>query len=333
MFQVQNISLESLDNFYKSYPGEKTFLQSADYAVFRRNCGETIMIEGYFKNEELVATVLIQKLHSKLKRWLHVPHGPLVKPEFASDFWPWWLHHYTDQGKDLKQDLVRVSPLVALTHTLDFEDANFKGAATHLVNPETTWVLDITTSEEDLLANMKKSTRYEVRKGLKPETEFTITVDHNLDAFWQLHEATVARHSFVPFTKKSTAVEMEAFGDNCQIITVWHESKPLASGVFLFDDTAAYYHQGASVHSKLPAAHAYIWAAICEAKARGCTEFNFWGVSPEDQKKHPWFGLSKFKRGFGGREKNYHHVHDFEITWKAKLNRIIEARRKKKRGY
>ncbi len=180
---------------------------------------------------------------------------------------------------------------------------------------------------------MKKSTRYEVRKGLKEATGFNITVDHNLDAFWNLHEATVARQGFVPFTKASTAAELETFGRQCQIITVWHKEKALASGVFLFDDNAAYYHQGASVHSKLPAAHAYIWAAILEAKKRGCTEFNFWGVCSEAETKHPWFGLSKFKRGFGGTEKNYHHVHDFEITWKAKLNRIIEARRKKKRGY
>ena len=158
-------------------------------------------------------------------------------------------------------------------------------------------------------------------------------MDQNLDAFWKLHEATVARQKFVPFTRTSTEAELSAFGDNCRIITVWHEGKALASGVFLFDGNAGYYHQGASVYSKLPAAHAYIWAAIKEAKQRDCLEFNFWGVCGEEEKNHPWYGLSKFKRGFGGSEKNYHHVQDFEITWRARLNRIIEARRRKKRGY
>lgn len=333
MFKAQIITAEVFDTFNRGFEGEKNFLQSASFATYRKNCGEDIRLEGYFKDDELVAVALIQNLKTKLKKWLHVPHGPLVKPSIKSVFWPWWLQHYRDLGKELKQDLVRVAPLEITANEISFQAAHFKPAAVHLVNPETSWILDITQSEDELLAAMKKSTRYEVRKGLKPETGFTTTADLNLEAFWDLHEATVARQNFVPFTKKSTQAEINAFGDHCKIITIWHEEKALASGVFLFDDKSAYYHQGASVHSKLPAAHAYIWAAILEAKTRGCTEFNFWGVSREDDKNHPWFGLSKFKRGFGGFEKNYHHVHDFEITWRAKLNRIIETRRKKKRGY
>jgi lipid II:glycine glycyltransferase (peptidoglycan interpeptide bridge formation enzyme) len=332
-YTARTIDLAELDKFHTTFPGTKTFLQSANYAQYRSSCDENVFAQGYFHNDDLIGVAVIQALKSKLKNWFHVPHGPLVLTEHQNKFWPWWLQYYQDFGKEQQQDLVRVSPLVETTQTLNFESFGFKPAAVHLVNPETTWVLDITQTEDELLAAMKKSTRYEVRKGLKPETGFNITIDHNLDAFWQLHEATVARQKFVPFTRTSTESELEAFGDNAQIITVWHEQKPLASGVFLFDDTAAYYHQGASVHSKLPAAHAYIWSAIVEAKRRGCTEFNFWGVCAQDDNNHPWFGLSKFKRGFGGFEKDFHHVHDFEITWKAKLNRIIETWRKKKRGY
>ncbi len=333
MFNVQIITADRFDTFSRGFESEKDFLQSVAFAKYRKNCGEKIRLEGYFKGDKLVAVALIQNLKTKLKKWLHVPHGPLVKPLFKDEFWPWWLNHYRQLGITLKQDLVRVSPLEIATTKIDFNKANFKPAAIHLVNPETSWILDITKTEEALFAEMKKSTRYEVRKGLKPEIGFTTTIDQDLETFWALHEATVARQGFIPFTKQSTQAEINAFGNACKIITIWHEDKALASGIFLFDEKAAYYHQGASVHSKLPAAHAYIWAAILEAKARGCMEFNFWGVAPEADTAHPWFGLSKFKRGFGGFEKNYHHVHDFEITWKAKLNRIIETRRKKKRGY
>lgn len=333
MYTARAIDFATLENFYASYSEPKTFLQSARFTRYRQYCGEAILIEGYFYQENLIGIAVIQALKTKLKRWLHVPHGPLVLAAHKTDFWPWWLQHYQTLGLTKKQDLVRVSALLEPNETDIFSSLKFKPAAIHLVNPENTWVLDITQSEETLLGSMKKSTRYEVKKSLKAETGFKITIDQNLNIFWELHQATVARHGFVPFTYQSTKAELEAFGNNCQIITVWHEEKPLASGVFLFDDRTVYYHQGASVPSKLPAAHAYIWAAIGEAKARGCTEFNFWGVSPEDQPHHPWFGLSKFKRGFGGFEKKYEHVQDFEITWKAKLNRIIETWRKKKRGY
>lgn len=358
MFSAKTISSSELQTFYRNFLGDKTFLQSGAFATFRQACGETVLLEGYFKGEQLVAVALMQPLQTKLKHWLHVPHGPLVSPEHEQDFWPWWLQHYQNLGREWKADLVRVSPLLSLNSSPQrggwegckdsspplapphkgenlkvFEKASFKPAAIHLVNPEKSWLLDITQSEDELLAAMKKSTRYEVRKGLKPETGFKVTVDHDLDTFWGLHEATVARQGFVPFTRKSTEKELQVFGDDCAVITVWHEGQALASGVFLFDDHAGYYHQGASVPSKLPAAHAYLWAAICEAKKRGCTEFNFWGVCGEDETQHPWYGLSKFKRGFGGYEKNYLHVQDYELTWKAKLNRVIEAWRKKKRGY
>jgi len=334
MYQARSITVDQLQAFYQSFNTDKTFLQSANFANYRQAVGEKIVLEGYYHKEELVAVALMQHLTTKLKSWLHTPHGPLVlEAHNTAEFWQWWLTHYQTLGKDMKLDLVRVSPLQNVESPIDFAKAGYKNAAIHLVNPEHSWVLDLTPSEEELIAQMKKSTRYEVRKGLKPETGFKITVDQNLDAFWQLHEATVARQKFVPFTRKSTEAELEAFGNDCQIVTVWHEGAALASGVFLFDDHAGYYHQGASVYSKLPAAHAYIWAAICEAKKRGCTEFNFWGVCDEDQTTHPWFGLSKFKRGFGGEARKYQHVHDYEISWKAKLNRGLEAWRDKKRGY
>ncbi len=352
MYQAKPITSDELAEFYRLFNGDKTFLQSAHFAAYRKACGETIRLEGYYVQDQLVAVALMQQLSTKLKRWLHVPHGPLAMTGHNTpEFWTWWLNHYQQLGRELKLDLVRVSPLLNLysppcegeragvantlqqDESLIFQKQGFKPAAIHLVNPEISWVLDITPGQDDLLQQMKKSTRYEVRRGLKPETGFSVTVDHDLDTFWQLHEATVARQGFVPFTRQSTEAELEAFGDDCAIITVWHEGQALASGVFLFDDRAGYYHQGASVHSKLPAAHAYLWAAICEAKKRGCTEFNFWGVCGEDQTKHPWFGLSKFKRGFGGFERAYLHVHDCELTWKAKLNRGLETWRKKKRGY
>ena len=48
--------------------------------------------------------------------------------------------------------------------------------------------------------------------------------------------------------------------------------------------------------------------------------------------KHPWYGLSLFKMGFGGRSKEYIKSQDFVISQKYWLNYIIEKLRKFKRG-
>ncbi len=190
-----------------------------------------------------------------------------------------------------------------------------------MVNPEKTWILDITPDEEALLAQMKKSTRYEVRqiekKGLTVKQGNSA---EDLDIFWELHRETVARQKFVPFPKKNTEIEIQTFSEDCQIFSTKVENDYLSSSVILFDDQSAYYHQGASQYSKLPVAHATIWAAIKEAKKRGCQTFNFWGIVDDEAKKHPWYGLSRFKRGFGGEEHNYLHCQDYPLTWKYTLN-------------
>ena len=168
MFEARDITADELQNFYQAFPGDRTFLQAAAFATYRQACGENVRLEGYYHNTQLVAVALIQQLQTKLKHWLHVPHGPLVLAEHEAQFWPWWLQHYQALGRQLKLDLVRVSPLLP-TGSEAFNGSDFKPAAIHLVNPERSWVLDITQSEEELLQQMKKSTRYEVRKGLKPE--------------------------------------------------------------------------------------------------------------------------------------------------------------------
>ena len=70
---------------------------------------------------------------------------------------------------------------------------------------------------------------------------------------------------------------------------------------------------------------------IQEAKKRGCTLYNFWGVSPDNKPKHPWAGLSLFKKGFGGFEETYLHAQDKPLTKKYWLNYIIETVRRLKR--
>jgi len=339
MWTLKPIDHQASHQFYAEFLGDKTFLQSTAYEDLRAKLSENTQRLGIFQGETLIGTVFIQIAQTKLKRFAHVPHGPLIKlndenEEAVASFWKWFLAEYINLGKQHKCDFVRISSLLPTADHRLLTSSGFRSAPIHLVNPEKTWILDLTKDEETLLSEMKKSTRYEVRKGIK--TGFEVhkgKTNEDLDIFWKLHLETVKRQGFVPFARKLTETELAIFGDQAQIISVLHEGNPLASGVFIFDDRAGYYHQGASTYSKLPAAHAYIWQAILEAKSRGCTEFNFWGVCDQEAKSHPWYGLSKFKRGFGGFERNYAHAHDYPLTPKYWLNWLVETYRKKKRGY
>ncbi len=360
-FSWDLISTSEFDKFYNQYEGEKTFLQTSKYAQFREKMGEKVFLFGVKEDEKIIGTCLIQKISAKRGTFLHVPHGPLLNAEggmMNAELMKWFLKKYVKFGKNEKCDFARISPIIQRNKNSDFSpldsrgdaegrgDVNklpkpdifkktgFRPAPVHLVNPEKTWTLDITKDEESILAQMRKSTRYEVRRIEKVGITTKMgNAPEDFEIFWDLHSETVKRQKFVPFSKESTEIEIEVFGDDCQIFSAAVENQYQSSSVILFDHHAAYYHQGASVYSKLPVAHATIWAAILEAQKRGCTEFNFWGVCGEEEKAHPWYGLSRFKRGFGGEERNYLHAQDYPLTKKYWLNFAIEKYRKWKRNY
>ena len=73
------------------------------------------------------------------------------------------------------------------------------------------------------------------------------------------------------------------------------------------------------------------WESILEAKKRGCVNYDFGGTAPEGSVKHPWAGITRFKKGFGGREVSFIGAYDLPLNkrwyWIYKvargLNRIV----------
>ncbi len=335
-FELKEISTTQLQDFYDRFEGAKTFLQTENFGSFREQLGEKNIRLGIFEGNTIVGIAQCQKISARRGTFLHVAHGPLITGDEKKGL-NFFLKEIKTIGRQENCDFIRVSSLFSPPIKGEFEGVlkyfknnKYRTAPLH-INPNRTWVLDLTQSEEELLKNMRKSTRYEVRRiekcGIKVEQ------NQDIETFWKLHSKTAARQKFVPFSRKSTEFELDIFKDDCQIFSASLEGETFASSVILYDAHAGYYHQGASVLHKLPFAHATLWAAILEAKKRGCTEFNFWGVSPEENKDHPWTGLSRFKRGFGGEEQLFLEAQDFPLTKKYWINYAVEKYRKWKRCY
>lgn len=337
---MAKITVKPVDNekewedFLVSHP-EANFLQSWYWGEFHKAYGNKVYRSGFYNANELIGVMLSVVEDAKRGRYLTVPAGPIINwrdTNLVKSF----VEEIKEIAKSEKCVFVRVRPqLESNDFSKDlFAKHGFISAPTHL-HAELTSQLDITKSEEELLANMRKGTRYEIRKAISLGIKITTT--DNPDAikkFYDLEVLTSKRQGFVPFSYKFLYEQFKVLCEAKKVLlySAEFESKLLAQGFIIFYGQEAAYHYGASTEDgrKYPGAYLVQWEAIKEAKKRGMKVYNFWGVAPEDQKDHRFYGLSIFKRGFGGTDFEYLHARDLVINRpRYLLNSTIENVRKR----
>lgn len=338
---MANSTLEITDkklweDFLNLHP-EANFLQSWYWGEFHKALNHKIQRTGFYKNNKLVGVMLTVVENAKRGWYLTVPGGPIID---------WKDNSQTDTfvqevKRIVKQEacvFIRVRPQL---QSNDFSKSLFKklgfiNAPMHL-HAELTSQLDITPTEEQLIANMRKATRYEIKKaqnlGIKIETSNNAKT---IKKFYDLQLQTAKRQKFIPFSYKFLYEQFKVFGEsgNAILYSAKLKGKLLAQAFIIFYGTETAYHYGASTDlgRKYPGAYLIQWEAIKEAKKRGLKRYNFWGVAPENNKDHRFAGLSLFKRGFGGEDFEYLHAQDLIINpFKYTINYTIETIRKLRR--
>ena len=217
-----------------------------------------------------------------------------------------------------------------------YHELGFRNAPIHM-HPELSWMLDVTKSEDDLLREMRKTTRYLVKKMEKESVEITQSTDpEDIEKFWPVYQATVQRQHFVAFGKQSLKKEFELFSANNEAVFFFgtYKGELIAAAIMIFYNGQGFYHHSGSLQKFAEINPSYLlqWRAIQEAKRRGCTLYNFWGISPDGRPRHPWAGLSLFKKGFGGFAEEYLHAQDKPLTAKYAINYAVETARRIRRG-
>lgn len=316
-----------------------TFLHSWQWGEFNKQMGERVWRLGVYNSEEvLVAVALIIKIKARRGAFLFCPHGPIADVQTLKHGGLSILTEYLKKlAKEENCGFVRFSPLMLATpeNKKVWSDLKFRNAPTHM-HPELSWLMDVLHSEEELLQNMRKTTRYSIRKAEKDGVEIvTSTEADDVGIFWSVYEATVGRHQFVPFSKKYLRTEFEKFAKDNKAMWFFgkYNNEIVTAALIIFEKWSGFYHHGASVpkYANLTASQLLQWHVILEAKRRGCQKYNFWGIAPENNKKHPWAGLSTFKKGFGGGAEEYVHAQDLPIKMTYWFTAGIEYLRRKRR--
>ena len=310
---------------------EANFLQSPEYAKMNEILGCKTFMEEF----DGKARVLMIVRNAKRGRYLEIPCGPLVDWKDGKTVEA-VFKKITEVGRQEKCVFVRMRPQLKATpeNLKMLEKLGLKKSPMHLA-AEHTVIIDLTKSEDTLLSEMRRQTRYEVRRADKVGIKVEKSSDEEIfKEFHQIQTETAKRQNFVPPNLKTLLAEKEAFGKNIVIYKATLENEPVAYGLIIKNGKEADYYEAAStlLNRKMPGAYALLWQVMRDLKKEGYERFNLWGIAPAGQPNHRYAGVTTFKTGFGGEIVEFVPAHDLVLSKvRYRADFVFETIRKKKR--
>lgn len=284
------------------------FLQSWWWSTMHDLLGNTTWRLVVEDGGAIIACALVVKRELPLGRcWIYVPHGPVFSQTNA---WEVLQEKIVEIAKQEKALYVRIDPLIEGTAKPPWLGSKWNKAERE-VQPQHTLILDITKSEEELLAAMHSKTRYNVRLAQRKGVVVRFSTSlHDVDTFLKLSGDVGSRSNFRfhPDNYYRAMVSALAPEGMIEIAIAEYKGEPLAAHIILYSGTLATYVHGASSssHRALQAPTYLYWQTIIRAKEKGMRTYDFFGSAPPDaDSKHPWAGITRIKQGFGGKSVSY----------------------------
>jgi len=278
------------------------FLQSWQWGQFQQSLGRKVF--RISADEKILGQIIKHNLPFN-KSFLYCPRGPLFQGQIDKNFF--------NKIKEIAQKenaiFLKVEP------NLDIKSLKKSNS----IQPQTTLIIDLENSEEALLNQMSSKTRYNIRLAQKKNVKIEIIAkpdQKDIEIFWQLANQTAGRDNFKLYPKKYYQKMIAVLSEErmLKLFTAKYEDKVIVSNTMIFFGNTAYYLHGSSDYNarNLMAPHLCQWQAILKAKMMGLKYYDFWGV---DEIK--WPGVTRFKKGFGGREASYQGAYDliFQPIW------------------
>jgi len=307
------------DAFVEGHPFSHP-LQLTAWGRFKEAFGWQSQRLGLFVGEEPVAgaQVLYRKLPGVGLKFAYVPKGPLVDWNDARQVSALFsaLHR---QARKRGALMLRIEPELpdAPEHRQRLADLGFSPAP-HAIQPQTTVWIDLTPSEEEILARMKQKWRYNVRLAGRKGVVVRPGDADDVERFIALMQVTGERKDFGVHAPEyyRTFWRLFAPAGHAVLFVAEYEGEMLAGIIVARLGDKAYYFYGASGNKRrnLMPSHLLQWQAMRWARDAGCTGYDLWGVpdevglNPDAQIPDPpagMWGVWRFKRGFGGQILRY----------------------------
>jgi lipid II:glycine glycyltransferase (peptidoglycan interpeptide bridge formation enzyme) len=175
-----------------------------------------------------------------------------------------------------------------------------------------TVLIDLSASEEEMLARMKQKARYNLRLAGKKGVTVRVGTQADLSMLYKMYAETSLRDGFVIRdegyykTVWTTFMQSSTFKPSnfptCEPLIAEVDGEPVAAiWSFMFAGRAYYvYGMSREAHREKMPNYLLQWEAMKRAKARGCSVYDLWGAPDEFNESDSMWGVFRFKEGLGG---------------------------------
>lgn len=199
------------------------------------------------------------------------------------------------------------------------------------LQPEWRQIVDISQSEEEILAQMKPKGRYNIKVAQKHNVSVTLCpidrLNDGIEIFYDLYQQTAGYQKISVRDKKYFLDMMKTLypKDEATILIARYNNTPLSALIITFyDGVASYLYGGTSrLHKNVMAPYAAHWEAIRLAKEKDCHKYDLLAIAPpEASENHKYANITFFKEQFGGKKVNI--VGSWDLVYKPTYYKMFK---------
>jgi len=299
-------------------------IQSWEWGEFRKKMGLDLIRLGHFEGNKLVCAYQLSFHPVPFFKYMigYLPKGPMPDKKMVEALMA--------IGQKKNTAFIKIEPLhfrseQAEKKLLDLGLVQSKKSLFTKYN----FLIDLTKTEEQLLAAMHPKTRYNIGIAQKKGVEVYESIkDEDFEIYLKLYFETTKRQKYFGHTPSYHKLVWQTLAPAkmARVSIATYMGKPLVAWMLLnFGDTIYYPYGGSSVeHKEVMASNLVAWEAIRLGKKMNLKVFDMWGaLTPNVKESDPWYGFHRFKAGYGPAHVEY--VGTYDLILKPSMYNILNV--------
>lgn len=281
-----------------------------------------------FESDKIIAgaQLLIRQIPKVPRVFMYIPRGPVAKP--GSDELKFLLAAIVDYAREHSAISVKIEP-----NWTSGKLPNGWRRSQNRILLDSTLMIDLQKSEEDILAGMRPKTRQYIRKSEREGIDIERDRDNrHIDAIMELYRETARRADFALHEEQYYHRLRQTLGENNHIYVAKKDGRLLSFLWLVTTDAVAFELYGGMSEegSELKANYILKWDVMKQMKAGGVHMYDLNGRLNE--------GIDQFKSGFVDESTNLIGPYDYPIrfalyqAWERGLPIAKRVMRRVRRG-